>query len=103
MGTFVAKTLVAVSTVSAVSVLTIGFAPAAHAAWSEAFMPANGSALHVGKSACKRGAFDPYTDGARMGPRDAFSDGGNRMGPRDAYTDGARSVGGPGDCAMRAA
>ncbi|PLP99624.1 hypothetical protein [Cupriavidus pauculus] len=100
MCTKVAKTLLAVSAVSA---LTIGIAQTAHAAWSEVFVPSNGSTLHVSKSSCLRGTFDSYSDGARIGPRDAFSDGGNHIGPRDAYTDGARSVGAQGDCAMRAA
>lgn len=103
MCTNVAKTLVAVSAFTALTASTIGIAQPAHAAWSEVFVPSNGSTQHVGKSACKRGAFDSYTDGARIGPRDAFSDGGNRIGSRDAYTDGARSVGASGDCAMRAA
>jgi len=100
MCTKVAKTLLAVSAVSA---MTVGIVQTAQAAWSEVFVPSNGSTQHVSKSACKRGAFDPYLDGTRLMPRDAFSDGGNRMGPRDAYTDGARSVGAQGDCAMRAA
>lgn len=100
MCTKVAKTLLAVSAVSA---LTIGIAQTAHAAWSEVFVPSNGSTQHASKSSCLRGTFDPYSEGARMGPRDAFSDGGNRIGPRDAYTDGARSVGAQGDCAMRGA
>ncbi|WP_420997461.1 hypothetical protein ACKI2N_020390 [Cupriavidus sp. 30B13] len=35
---------------------------------------------------------DPYTDGARNGPRDPYTDGA-RIGPRDPYTDGARGSG----------
>lgn len=98
MCTTVAKTLFVAST------LTIGLMQAAHAgAWSEVFIPSSGSTQHVGKSACKRGGYDPYTDGTRMGPRDPYSDGGNHTGTRDPYTDGARSVGGQGECASRSA
>ena len=91
-------------TLFAASALTIGLSNIAHAgAWSEVFIPSSASTLHAGKSVCKRGGFDPYTDGARMGPRDPYSDGGNRIGARDAFTDGARSVGAQGECASRAA
>lgn len=86
------------------STMTFGLTQAAQAgAWSEVFIPSNGSAQHASKSACRQGAFDPYTDGARMGPRDPYSDGGGRIGPRDPYADGARNVGSAGECALRAA
>ncbi len=85
------------------SFLTIGLSSAVHAgAWSEVFIPSNGSTQHASMSVCKRGGFDPYTDGTRMGPRDPYTDGGNHIGTRDAYTDGARSVGGGSACASRA-
>ncbi|RZT39481.1 hypothetical protein [Cupriavidus agavae] len=94
----------AAKTLFTASALTFGLSTAAHAgAWSEIFIPSSASTQHTAASVCKRGSFDSYSEGMRMGPRDAFVDGGNRQGPRDAFTDGARSVGQQGGCASRAA
>lgn len=93
MSTKLAKTLFVVST------MTFGLSQAAHAAWSETFVPASASTKHAGTTTCKQGGFDPFTDGARMGPRDPYTDGGNHIGMRDAYTDGARGLGARGECA----
>ncbi|CAG9166697.1 hypothetical protein [Cupriavidus pampae] len=92
-----AKTLFVLST------MTFGLTQAAHAAFSDSFVPAGASTKHVSMTTCKRGGFDPYTDGTRMGPRDPYTDGGNHIGARDTYTDGARSVGTMGECASHAA
>ncbi|CAG2137801.1 hypothetical protein [Cupriavidus plantarum] len=92
MYTKLAKTLFVVST------MTFGLSQAAHAAWSDTFVPASASTKHV-STTCKLGGFDPYTDGTRMGPRDPYTDGGNRIGMRDTYTDGARAMPVRGECA----
>jgi hypothetical protein len=86
----------------ATSALAAGLcaSPAHAGAWSELFMLSS-SSPHAGVSACRRGGFDPYTDGTSTGPRDPYSDGGNQNGPRDPYTDGARNVSGHSDCASR--
>ncbi|MEN7528316.1 MULTISPECIES: hypothetical protein [unclassified Cupriavidus] len=94
----------AAKTLFTASALTLGLSTAAHAgAWSEVFIPSTASTQHASAAVCKRGGFDPYSEGMRIGPRDAYSDGGNRQGPRDAFTDGARSIGQQGACASRAA
>jgi hypothetical protein len=91
-------------TLFATSVLAAGLCgnPAHAGAFSEVFMVSS-SPTHAGVSACKRGGFDPYTDGTRTGARDPTSDAGEHNGPRDPYTDGARNVSGHSDCASHSA
>jgi len=71
--------------ISAAAAALASFAAGAHAANVPTDAVTPDSRTHI------NGPRDPYTDGAKIGKYDVYSDGANVTGRRDPFTDGAHS------------